>query len=244
MDISATEPESHVVLDNFLGHGERSDLWRHFQGSTFHSVHLGGWKRAFGFNNGEVVRGENLAIERRDALSLAETKSPSDCLKKLVERVLSDGRCSAFLASCGDWSAINVNTYIYAAGSGLAWHSDPEWAASFIYYAHPSWSPNWGGELMIAKRGPVTGASRGEFSIQSEPGHFLGFYSKYTAVDMYESSGGEFIFPVPNRLVLIRRGTPHCVKRVEAAAGEAFRASVAGFLCGVPGETPGPNSGV
>jgi 2OG-Fe(II) oxygenase superfamily len=44
------------------------------------------------------------------------------------------------------------------------------------------------------------------------------------------SSAGAFIYPQPNRLVLLRGGTRHCIKKVESAAGQAYRASVSGFF--------------
>jgi Rps23 Pro-64 3,4-dihydroxylase Tpa1-like proline 4-hydroxylase len=45
-----------------------------------------------------------------------------------------------------------------------------------------------------------------------------------------DASSGTFINPKPNRLVVLRGGTRHCIKKVESAAGQAFRASVAGFF--------------
>jgi hypothetical protein len=49
-------------------------------------------------------------------------------------------------------------------------------------------------------------------------------------VEPVSETGGVFIYPRPNRLVLLRGGILHCVKKVERAAGEAFRASVSGFF--------------
>jgi hypothetical protein len=45
-----------------------------------------------------------------------------------------------------------------------------------------------------------------------------------------DASTGTFINPQPNRLVVLRGGTRHCIKKVESAAGQAFRASVSGFF--------------
>ena len=52
------------------------------------------------------------------------------------------------------------------------------------------------------------------------------------------SSTGAFVYPQPNRLVLLRGGTRHCIKKVESAAGQAYRASVSGFFFN-SGNTPG-----
>ena len=50
------------------------------------------------------------------------------------------------------------------------------------------------------------------------------------AVEAVCRTGGAFVYPRPNRLVLLRGGTLHCVKNVERAAGQAFRASLSGFF--------------
>jgi hypothetical protein len=46
------------------------------------------------------------------------------------------------------------------------------------------------------------------------------------------SAGDVIIEPRPNRLVLLRGGTPHCIRKVEGTAGGAFRASLSGFFFG------------
>ena len=48
---------------------------------------------------------------------------------------------------------------------------------------------------------------------------------------MLTASGvGEYIIAKPYRLVITKRGTPHRVARVDAAAGEHVRWSIAGFF--------------
>lgn len=72
---------------------------------------------------------------------------------------------------------------------------------------------------------------------------WLGGYIYFAHVQWRASWGGEllvatnaarsegvFLSPRPNRLVLLRGGTMHCVKKVENTA--AFRASVSGFFYG------------
>jgi hypothetical protein len=48
-----------------------------------------------------------------------------------------------------------------------------------------------------------------------------------------------FLSPRPNRLVLLRGGVRHCIKKVESAAGNAFRASVSGFFLDTASRTGG-----
>lgn len=42
--------------------------------------------------------------------------------------------------------------------------------------------------------------------------------------------GGRFIYPLPNRLVLMRRGIYHSIQRVDKNAGENCRLSLSGFF--------------
>lgn len=98
------------------------------------------------------------------------------------------------------WTGITQSAWTYPPGTGLEWHSDTGWIGAYIYYMHPAWKPSWGGELLIAAGGAPC------------------------------ESGGAFVYPRPNRLVLLEGGTMHCIKKVESAAGRAGRASVSGFL--------------
>ena len=41
---------------------------------------------------------------------------------------------------------------------------------------------------------------------------------------------GRLVLPKPNRLVVIKGGTPHCGAKVREAAGNHVRASVSGFF--------------
>jgi hypothetical protein len=65
---------------------------------------------------------------------------------------------------------------------------------------------------------------------------WIGAYIYYVHPDWQPSWGGELrmedasVAPSPNRLVLVRGGTRHCITPVERAAGEAYRASVSGFF--------------
>jgi hypothetical protein len=52
------------------------------------------------------------------------------------------------------------------------------------------------------------------------------------APDGAPSAGDVSIDPRPNRLVLLRGGTLHCIRKVESAVGATFRASLSGFFFG------------
>jgi Rps23 Pro-64 3,4-dihydroxylase Tpa1-like proline 4-hydroxylase len=100
----------------------------------------------------------------------------------------------------GEGVRFNLRSWLYPQRSGLTWHRDPGRAGAFAYYFHETWSPRWGGELQVA-----------------DPGD-----------DTY--GAGRYFAPVPNRLVIIRSGTPHRIGLVSPAAGEHVRLSLSGFF--------------
>jgi Rps23 Pro-64 3,4-dihydroxylase Tpa1-like proline 4-hydroxylase len=105
------------------------------------------------------------------------------------------------------WTDFTLSPWTYRPGHGLEWHSDRGYLAGYIYYAHPDWHSSWGGELLVAPDAAAT-----------------------SIPESVCEAGGVFIYPRPNRLVLLRGGVLHCIKKVEGAAGKAFRASISGFF--------------
>jgi Rps23 Pro-64 3,4-dihydroxylase Tpa1-like proline 4-hydroxylase len=102
---------------------------------------------------------------------------------------------------------------------GLEWHSDTGWLGAFVYYVHPVWRSSWGGELLVAADDAtpsgIAPAAAADWRRD---------------VETVCRTGGAFICPRPNRLVLLRGGTLHCIKKVESGAGPSFRASLSGFF--------------
>jgi hypothetical protein len=212
----------YLVIDNFLSEAERLALWDEICRLPFAKVHEGRWKKAFHVRDGEAWWGPNYFHHAH-----GEPQAEYATIKALADRIEGSPQVLSFLASCGDWTQLSLQPYLYPAGSGLSWHLDGgNRAAAFIYYAHPHWHPAWGGELMIAN-GP---SARDAAQIPADIRSFDRFYGKFDVTGLLDGEGGKFVFPSPNRLVLLRGGTPHSIKKVEEEAGEAFRASIAGFF--------------
>jgi hypothetical protein len=236
MSIQASMRHLHyLVLDNFLPEEQRTAVWEYFCTSSFFFIHKESLDRIFRFGNGQILIGPGFVFSAAGVSERSELVP--DCLDVLTNRILTDDRCLKFLASCDSWSALSLCPYIYPVGSALSWHTDDCRSAALIYYAHPKWHPNWGGELMIEPSLSATAKENEPAFCSSGQDQFQTFFYKYDAISMINSRDGAFIFPTPNRLVLIRGGTLHCIKRVEVAAGESFRASISGFFYPAP-ETP------
>jgi len=205
---------AYAVIDDFLPHQAHLDLWDAFQETVAFPEKARDWNRVYQLMDGDSPVSSAFPSRKpwlRDGTAGGSQDAPpalrtfSDAFFGLMSRDVAP-------LSFAPWTGFSLSAWVYRPGSGLDWHSDTGWLAGYIYYAHPVWRPNWGGELLVAE----------DTVIQSDSPN----RTAETACD----GGGVFLCPRPNRLVLLRGGTWHCIKKVESAAGEAFRASVSGFF--------------
>ena len=119
------------------------------------------------------------------------------------------------------WKSVSARAFKHFAGSGLSWHTDdPSYAGAWVYFAHPAWDCHWGGELLVADpscQGKQWRQS-GEASLRSENA-LVG-----------EVGVGSYLFPKPNRLVVIAPGHMHRVNPVTSGAEGHARTTVSGFF--------------
>jgi hypothetical protein len=107
-----------------------------------------------------------------------------------------------------DWAAIVASIFRYNNDGGLIFHTDAiSYSGAFSFYLHEDWHPDWGGSFMFSSCAPAS-------------------------IDH-----GLFLVPKPNRLVLLRAGTPHTVAGVAAPEGVS-RIALSGFF--VRGERAEP----
>lgn len=227
-----------LVLDDFLHSNDRHAVWKYICSSSYRGAHHTVFERVFRHYDGECLMGPNVTFERAAAAepigdgrrwgdckvtpSAAQSDKEVNGLQTLFRSLLMHSAVEAFLTGTKGWQSVNMRPYIYPVSSGLGWHTDRGKEAAFIYYAHPEWRAQWGGELLVA---PVSGSPR-----TRQGGGFQDFYDQFDDGLIAGKDIGTFVAPAPNRLVLLRGGVPHCIKRVDPAAGEAFRASIAGFF--------------
>jgi hypothetical protein len=123
-----------------------------------------------------------------------------------------------------DWIAVTATPYIHPPGVGMSWHADEVlYTGAFSFFVHPEWDAEFGGEFLVyddSVKKSVTGGWNNRLvdplslPASKVPGH----------------TGGRFIEPIPNRLIVIKRGVMHKVHRVSPLAGSHVRASVTGFF--------------
>jgi hypothetical protein len=220
------------VWDEVLPELDFTALWRFFQHDKLESVHHDGRQTVWRIGDGEPLAGTHV-VRKLDERGEA---SPLDALLGLLV-----DRAADFAPLVADWRSLDARTYLYPRGSGLGWHNDPEpYRGAWIFYAHPRWSAQWGGELMIAHeslRGQALLPRAKQFALEN--GQLVGAppvpmdnhldNSQEDAL-LAEPGVGRFVLPRPNRLVVLASGVPHRINRVSDDAGDRVRCSVAGFF--------------
>jgi Rps23 Pro-64 3,4-dihydroxylase Tpa1-like proline 4-hydroxylase len=146
-----------------------------------------------------------------------------------------------------DFDGISACTYLYPQGTGLSWHVDVPrlYTGAYIFYAHPTWNCQWGGELFVADesgrpqeldQGTVTLLRREGTQLRPTTVRVPAFLdNERENAELGRIGMGRYIAPKPNRLVVIASGNPHMINRVNPAAGSHVRCSVSGFF-----HRPGP----
>ena len=221
-----------LVVDGLLG-TDAAAAWRYFQTIEFNKTHWRGYEKAFRLYDGECLVGPTHTLPLNGAppaMVEAGRRRAGNPLSQLIFAMLARPEVSAFLGRCGAWSDISFASYIYPPGSGLGWHSDTGKAAAFIYYLHPEWHESWGGELLLEdQRAPAA-----QVGVGGPASEFRDFYAALSDPAAPTPGLGAYVAPLPDRLVLIRGGVRHTIKKVEPAAGEAFRATISGFFVDRP----------
>ena len=235
-----------IIFDNFLSEQEKDLVWSYIQSEEFHFVHQKKWVKAFRLNDGEPLWGPPYLSDPYTPDTQSQvypSKKGIDLVIQKLKSILPDA--GSLIGKQGeDWAYFFARAYLYPRGAGLSWHRDNEnhVRGAFVYYAHPYWNPQWGGELLISS--PQT--ARLEFPKKAlyEGGEkYLGSHldNTFETEALMEEGLGNYILPKPNRLVLMSSGVLHCIKRVDANAGDHVRATIQGFFQDPLGQTQPPS---
>lgn len=251
------EAGHYAVFDDVLAAEDALRLWEYIQVDDYAPPHRSRWEKAWRLSDGEpmlgvLVRhvldgsdgGPATSNDGRTA-RMFPTHGGIDALIRLLleqnERLVPwIGRMNA------DWKALTARPYLYPAGTALSWHTDAiSYTGAFVYYAHRQWSANWGGELLIAHES-TSGANLGEkitMGAVVESDRIVGLRRNAVppALDHEQenrvlmSSGlGEYVMAKPNRLVIMKSGTPHRIARIDPSAGDSVRCSIGGCFLSEP----------
>jgi hypothetical protein len=232
MRVIVSRPET-LVVDDFLDQESLGLIWAYIQTEEFEHVHRMGWVKAWRLSDGAPLRGPVTLSHSTATDRLSPVYPTGKAIDLLIGKIIEiQNQLTGWVGEKDkDWSHFFCRPYIYGAETGLSWHRDNEnnTTGAFTYYCHQRWNVQWGGELLIANistkdlRFPAT-------RLMGEESRFIGthFDNSLENERLLETGEGMYIFPKPNRLVVVPGGVLHCIKKVDASAGNCVRASMQG----------------
>jgi hypothetical protein len=244
-----------AVFDDVLSADDLHRLFEYFRTVDFRFVHetranmpkhlQSGYKRAWRLDEGDALTGAGFA-----AFALPDDRLPADI--RAIGRKWADERDTRFYPSGTvmdafigplkalalerlaewigqpgeDWIAFTAAPYIHPAGVGMSWHADEVlYTGAFSFFVHPEWDAEFGGEFLIYDDAVTRHVADNWRNRRFDP--------LAVAAPVHPQAGctsGRFIAPIPNRLIVIKRGLMHKVNKVSPLAGSHVRASVTGFF--------------
>jgi hypothetical protein len=223
--------ERVVVMDGVLPTSARDTLWNYFQVQEFRRVEALGLYGHWAFDDAAALRGPAVGYGF-DLEARYPSKTPVDLVLDAV--VEHSETFDGVLGPRGEaWELFSGFAQVYPRGVGLLWHRDsPDNAGSYTYYAHPQWNVAWGGELLLLDDDDIDPDAGIYFHrLRGDGKAWQPHLDNDDASELLMRHGvGRVVLPRPNRLVVLRGGTPHCVNKVLPAAGAHCRCSVSGFF--------------
>jgi hypothetical protein len=225
-----------TVMDDVLAPEVWERVWNYFQVQPMNPVHALGMQGHWLIEDSETLRGPTIGWGHKWDGQYPTGAPIDDVMKAVVD-------CAdLFAPSVGrhnvDWKVFSAMPTIYQAGQGLVWHRDSEDnTGSWIYYAHREWNIEWGGELLLSHARDVP-REYGVYFHRLRPTGDLPVPPPWQShLDnndanrlLMDGGVGSYVAPKPNRLVVIKGGTPHAIAKVRPSAGRNIRASVGGFF--------------
>lgn len=206
--------ENYAVLDGVLEGDSYNQFCSYFNNLDFAYRNMTGWQKVWRVSDGQVLAGPaHYAFK-------GPHNSMIDSLSGIVGSLATQYLESIVGKKGEDWDDYFLTPYIYPAGTKISWHNDYGYSAAAIFYTHRFWDPNWGGELFIAKTSP-------EF----DNGSCVDSVDRGGVIPVINQFGmGNYIAPLPNRLVFTKGKTWHSINRVDPTAGDALRCSIVTFF--------------
>jgi hypothetical protein len=233
--VSVYITDTFAIIDDFLPPQEAEFVWRYIQDEQFEMVHQQKWAKAFRLSDGIPMRAPPYLSDPYEANTKNDIYPTGRGIDLVIKRLkeIAPNHENLIGKFGKDWAFFFARAYLYTANTGLSWHRDNANNATgaYVYYAHPEWDPQWGGEFLVApgetKQCPIP-----KTMLYEGKEKFLGSHldNSFERDVLLETGYGQYILPKPNRLVLLTSGVIHCIKKVDPAAGNKVRATIQGFF--------------
>ena len=243
MKLVAETSQFHVY-DDVLSEKDLRAVWQYVQLESYVPVHHTEWVKVWRISDGIPLGASTGVLYKAPATSTGERVYPTHTgLDRLLEALGGQlDQMTGLIGKLGvDFENVSARSFLYPEGTGLSWHEDAVgYTGGYVYYAHPEWNVQWGGELLVADESARPRESEADrvvmltrqdgalklTKIRIPP--FLDNASQNTALG--ERGIGTYIAPKPNRLVVIAAGNAHMINKVSASAGDHVRCTIAGFF--------------
>lgn len=220
--------ENVMIVDHFLPAGDHLRLWEFFQKQQFRFVNSDKWIKAFRVQDGHPLRGPTFRLGEpppRDGGMQLIYYPTETIIDSFIDSLSSAELDIPGFLKCVETFKVMSTLYAYPTGTALSWHKDAVYKGAFIYYVHPYWGATWGGELLVASPDDNERATD-----QTQAVSTPAFDAREESAFLMDTGKGRYYMPKPNRLIVIRPGVNHMVKKVEPNAGENLRCSISGFF--------------
>ncbi|HMH53015.1 MAG TPA: hypothetical protein VK548_22445 [Candidatus Acidoferrum sp.] len=252
MKLVAENPQFHVY-DDVLSEKDFRAVWQYVQLESYVPVHHAEWVKVWRISDG-IPLGATTSVLYQSPKPASNAPPREDVkpdrvypthtgLDRLLEALVSHlDQMAGLVGKLGvDFENISARSFLYPEGTGLSWHEDAVgYSGGYVYYAHPQWNSQWGGELLVADESArpqdsesdrVVVLTRQESGLRLTKIRIPPFLDNTSQDAALGKRGiGSYIAPKPNRLVVIAAGNSHMINKVSAAAGDHVRCTIAGFF--------------
>ena len=252
MKLVAETSQFHVY-DDVLGEKEFRAVWQYVQLESYVPVHEPEWVKVWRISDGiPLAATTGVLYKKPPAMAGAPTGDDAKReriypthtgLDRFLEALASQfDQLAGLVGRLGvDFENISARSFLYPVGTGLSWHEDAVgYSGGYVFYAHPEWNVQWGGELLVADESArpqdsesdrVVVLTRQEGGLRLTKIRIPPFLDNRAQNAVLGERGlGSYIAPKPNRLVVIAAGNSHMINKVSPAAGDHVRCTIAGFF--------------
>ncbi|RTK97717.1 MAG: hypothetical protein EKK64_00445 [Neisseriaceae bacterium] len=207
----------YAVIDDVLPKEQFDLFWKYFNSSDYAYRSMTGWQKVWRITDGQVLAGPP------SYHSQAPFNNPMDVLHQSAIALAKQHFEEIVGKEDEDWKEFFLTPYIYPAGTKISWHDDYGYTGACIYYTHPEWGANWGGELFIAKTPSAQEIQESNIAPDNITREFIDPLLNHYGMGMYFT-------PKPNRMIFTSGKVWHAINRVDQSAGDHARCSVVGFF--------------
>ncbi len=221
--------EHFMVIDSFLTQDEFDRSWTFVQDENYQFANSRYWEKGSRLSDGRKLEGP-VYFSGNDLLLGRHNVYPTDLvIDVIIQKIekLAPKLARVIGTHKNDWDYFSARPVLYPSGCSFSWHNEEAGkAGTFFYYVNPGWNVQWGGELLIST--PETGNANYAASTTKIVGCRL---DNQIENKLLMSPGvGNYVFPKPNRLVLLKPGIYHSVRRIDSNAGDNVQAMITGFF--------------